>query len=269
MERIDNPPPKTKYYNVRVHLPAKQKFAAYGAGIALLFGASFVGTKALRPDAPLSVAPISGETRTPDAPPRTEAPAPVEKPQPAPTEVVVAMAGAVKTPGLLHLDPDTRVGDAIKRAGGAKPDADLEAINLAAKAVDGDQIYVPRKKAAEPERAAEAERVVPKYRGGEIAPHYAPLTPDVPATLQGELPSEGSPSSSPRSAAKKKASGPVSLSTASLAQLETLPGVGPATAQKILDYRMEHGGFSSIDEIQAVKGIGPKKFEKMKPFLKR
>ena len=253
-----------------MHLPAKQKFAAYGAGFAMLVGASYVGTKTLRPDAPLSVAPISGEVKPPDEPPKAEEAASVEKPEPAPTETVVAMAGAVKTPGMLHLNPDTRVGDAIKRAGGAMPEADLESINLAAKVVDGDQIYVPRKKTEEPAKAVEVAKIAPKYRGGEVLPRYQPLSPDMPATLQGELPTDASsPSPSPRSAAKKKASAPVSLSTASLAQLETLPGVGPATAQKILDYRMEHGGFSSIDEIQAVKGIGPKKFEKMKPFLKR
>ena len=249
-------------------MPAKQRFAAYGAFVAMLAGASFVGTKTLRPDAPLSVAPIAGDATAPDAPPREEVEAkPVEKPEPTPTEVVVAMAGAVKTPGLLHLEPGTRVGDAIKRAGGAKAEADLEAINLAAKAVDGDQIYVPRKKTEEPAKAVEVAKIAPKYLGGEISPHYAPLTLEAPTSLPGALPTEVSAPS--RTSAKKKASGPVSLSTGSLAELQTLPGVGPATAQKILDYRMEHGGFSSIDEIQAVKGIGPKKFEKMRAFLKR
>ena len=248
-------------------MPAKQKFAAYGAFAAMLVGASYVGAKTLRPDAPLSVAPISEAVTAPEVPKEKTEAAPVEKPESAPTEVVVAMAGAVKTPGLLHLAPGTRVGDAIKRAGGAKAEADLEAINLAAKAVDGDQIYVPRKKAEVPAKAIEAAKITPKYRGGEISPHYAPLTLDAPESLPGALPTEAPAPS--RTAAKKKASGPVSLSTASLAELQTLPGVGPATAQKILDYRMEHGGFSSIDEIQAVKGIGPKKFEKMRTFLKR
>ena len=60
----------------------------------------------------------------------------------------------------------------------------------------------------------------------------------------------------------------VSLNKATQTQLETLPGVGPATAKKILDYRMEHGGFSSVDELLAVKGIGPKKLEAMRKFVK-
>ena len=237
----------------------------------MLGGASYVGLRQVRPDAPLSVAPISGSVAPVDAPPKGAILTPNDPKPETPKEVVVAMAGAVRTPGLLHLPLDSRIDDAIRRAGGAKPDADLETINLAAKAVDGDQIYVPHKKAAEPEKAAETERVAPKYRGGEVSPHYAPLAPPMPPTLGGSVGGGalGLQTAGGHGAAKKKASGPVSLSTGSLAELQTLPGVGPATAQKILDYRMEHGGFSSIDEIQAVKGIGPKKFEKMKPFLKR
>ena len=264
-----------------MHLPAKQRVYASLAGCAALFGVSYVGMRQVRPDAPLSVAPISGTVPPVGSalpsdegkPIQTSRPTEGEEPTPAPKELVVALAGAVKTPGLLHLPPDARVDDAIKRAGGAKADADLESINLAARAVDGDQIYVPHKKAAEPEKAAEAQKVASKYRGGEVSPRYAPLAPPMPATLSGSLEGGsaggGSLALRPAGVTKKKASGPVSLSTGSLAELETLPGVGPATAQKILDYRMEHGGFASVDEIQAVKGIGPKKFEKMRPFLKR
>ena len=270
-------------YNPAVHLPPKQKTATIGAGILMLAGLSYVGTRGARPDAPMSVVPISSnaspvvnapvdakavEASTPTP---TEAPKPLEMPKPdAPKEVVVALVGAVKVPGLLHMPPDARVDDAVKRAGGAKPDADLEGINLAAKLVDGDQVYVPHRKAAEPEKAAETAKVATRYRGGEVSPHYAPLAPAMPPPLEGSpLPSAvGTVAGHEPRAAKAKASGPVSLNTGSLAQLETLPGVGPATAQKILDYRQEHGGFGSVDEIQAVKGIGPKKFEKMRAFLK-
>ena len=258
-----------------MHLTGKHKINALGAGILLLGGMSYVGLRSLRSEASMSVAPLAAPSPAPadstvppavkDRPAETTALPPTE----APKQVVVAMAGAVKTPGLLHLPLDARVDDAIKRAGGAKADADLETINLAAKLVDGDQVFVPAKKKEEPARVAEAERVAPKYRGGAVSPHYAPVVPDMPATIGGALPA-GSLSVQPAHAraAKAKTSGPVSLNTGSEAQFETLPGVGPATAQKILDYRMEHGGFSSVEEITAVKGIGPKKFEKMKPFLK-
>ncbi len=254
-----------------MHLTGRHKINALGAGILMLAGLSYVGSKSLKPDAPMSVAPLSGAVppvETPRPKSGTSTPTPVEEPEPE--QVVVAMAGSVKVPGLLHLPTDARVDDAIKAAGGAKADADLETINLAAKLVDGDQVFVPAKKKDEPARAAEAEKVAPRYRGGEVSPHYAPLAVPMPPTLGGSL-STGKISieaAHGRGAPKAKATGPVSLNTGSEAQLETLPGVGPSTAQKILDYRQEHGGFSSVEEITAVKGIGPKKFEKMKPFLK-
>ena len=259
-----------------MHLPGKQKINAFGAGILLLAGASYVGLRNAKPDAPMSVAPISGAVPPVETPsPKIETPTPTPVEEPKPKGVVVAMAGSVKVPGLLHLPLDARVDDAIKAAGGAKADADLETINLAAKLVDGDQVYVPPKKKDEPAKAVEAEKVVPRYRGGAVSPHYSPLAVPMPPTLSGSLPG-GSLSigkisvqaAHGRGAPKAKATGPVSLNTGSEAQLETLPGVGPSTAQKILDYRQEHGGFSSVEEITAVKGIGPKKFDKMKPFLK-
>lgn len=240
-----------------MQLPGKDKLYLGFGLVGALLALGLYSSKSLRPDAPLTLQPLS-ESGSPIASPPTEA-APAEGPKPAPKEVVVAMAGAVKVPGLLHLPPDARIDDAIKAAGGAKPDADLEAINLAAKAVDGDQIYVPHKKAEPAAKAEESTRVVDRYRGGEVKTSYSsqPLQPPMPSTLKGSL-----------HVTKATASGPVSLNTGSEAQLESLPGVGPATAQKILDYRQEHGGFTSIDEIQMVKGIGPKKFAKMKPFLK-
>lgn len=298
----------------------------------MLGGISYAGIHSLRPDAPMSVAPISGTTPpvTTLSPPEgkaseTSMPPPTESP--GPKEVVVAMAGAVKIPGLLHLSSDARVGDAIKRAGGAKPDADLDEINLAAKLSDGDQIYVPHRKTGRSEekiadserspRATRTARIAPRYRGGELLPHYAPLPPLTPPPLGGtppakegsspyrdlpvstelppqteapprsEPPSFGGPSSRddlpsfdsppPRPSsrgtrghggAKARPAGLVSLNTASEADLETLPGIGPATAQKILAYRREHGGFRSIDEITAIRGIGPKKLETMRPYLR-
>lgn len=256
-----------------MHLPGRQKLYTGVAAALMLGGVGFVGAQWAKPAAPLDLAPVSGDakpvdTKPVEATPKPEAPkTEVEAPKPAPTEVVVAVAGAVKKGGLIHLPLDSRVDDAIKAAGGAKPDADLESINVAAKAVDGEQIYVPHKVAEPVAKAAEVERIVPRIRGGLIQPSYSirPIEPDMPSTLGGSL---SSASSTPYHESKAKASGPVSLGTASEAQLETLPGVGPATAQKIIAYRQEHGGFGSIEEIQSVKGIGPKKFEKMKPFLK-
>ncbi|HEY6691496.1 MAG TPA: ComEA family DNA-binding protein [Solirubrobacteraceae bacterium] len=124
--------------------------------------------------------------------------------------VLVHVAGAVRRPGVYRLRAGSRVDDAVGRAGGAKPRADLTQVNLAAKVEDGRQIVVPRRVA------------------GAAAGGTAEAPPGVP----------------------------LNLNTATLEQLDELPGVGPATAQKILDYREEHGGFGSVEELGQVPGIG-------------
>jgi competence protein ComEA len=131
---------------------------------------------------------------------------------------VVDVSGAVRHPGVYKLPPGARVLDALRRAGGARRGADLQAVNLAAKVADGVQIVVPRKGAS----------------GGGAATSGASGGGGAPA-------------------------GPVNLNTATAEQLDGLDGVGPATAQKILDYRRQHGGFSSVSQLDQIPGIGPKK----------
>lgn len=178
-------------------------------------------------------------------PAKRAAPAPVD------TEILVHVVGAVKSPGLLKFQPGDRVADAIEQAGGGA-NADLESLNLAAKLVDGTQLVVP-KKGAQPVAALNAEPAEPEspYSGGN-------RTSSSYSRLKGSSAKAGS----------GLAPGSISLNEASLAQLDRLPGVGPSTAKKILDYRMAHGGFSSIDEVMNVKGIGPKKFADMKKYLR-
>jgi competence protein ComEA len=134
---------------------------------------------------------------------------------------VVHVAGAVRRPGVYELEAGARVQDAVRRAGGARRGANLDAVNLAARVADGQQIVVPGRAAAAPV-------------GGPAG--------EAPAT-------------------------PVSLGSATLEQLETLDGVGPATAQKIVAYRTEHGGFRSVDDLANVPGIGPKKLAAIKPHV--
>ena len=148
------------------------------------------------------------------------APASVKIERPASTAALVHVAGAVRNPGVYRLHDGDRVKDAVERAGGARAGADVNAINLAAKVADGQQVVVPRRGAA------------------------APAAGDAGA---GE------------STAGAATQPPVSLNSATAAQLDTLDGVGPATAQKILDWRREHGGFRSIDDLGEVPGIGPKR----------
>jgi competence protein ComEA len=148
------------------------------------------------------------------------APASVKIERPVSTGALVHVAGAVRHPGVYRLHDGDRVKDAVERAGGARAGADVNAINLAAKVADGQQVVVPRRGAAAP--------AVGDAGDGEGA---------VGAATQP----------------------PVSLNSATAAQLDTLDGVGPATAQKILDWRREHGGFRSIDDLGEVPGIGPKR----------
>lgn len=141
--------------------------------------------------------------------------------------VTVHVAGAVRRPGVYRLKKGARVERAVRAAGGASRVADLNGLNLAGKLEDGRQVLVPRR----------------------LAPGAASVSGTGPPGLQ----------TSPGAAAQ-----PIDLNTATLEVLDTLDGVGPATAQKILDYREEHGGFGSVDELGQVSGIGEKRFAALK-----
>ncbi len=141
--------------------------------------------------------------------------------------VVVDVVGAVRRPGLYRLSQGSRIADAIARAGGTTSKAALAQVNLAAPLADGEQIVVPGRGLAGP---------APSGGGGSVGPGGAPAAP-------------------------------VQLSTATLEQLDALPGVGPVTAQKILDYRTKHGAFSSVDELDAVPGIGPKRLDQLRDLV--
>jgi competence protein ComEA len=161
--------------------------------------------------------------------PRAEAEAaPAASPSTTTGEVVVHVAGAVARPGVVRLAGPGRVIDAIAAAGGPSPDADLNLINLAAKVADGDRVYLPRR--------------------GE-APPPAPTT--------------GGPAGSATAS-----SGPVDLNSATPEQLDALPGVGPATAKAIVDYRTRHGRFRTVDDLLSVTGIGPAKLANLKSLVR-
>jgi competence protein ComEA len=135
-------------------------------------------------------------------------------------DVVVDVTGAVARPGVYRLPAGSRVDDAVQRAGGAAPEAQLEAVNLAARLADGQQVVVPERGPA-----------------------------GAPSTAAG---SEG---------------GPISLGTATVEQLDTIDGIGPVTAEGIVEFREEHGGLSSVEQLDQISGIGPATMEALRDRL--
>ena len=159
--------------------------------------------------------------------------------RPGPDGPWVHVAGAIRRPGLYHLDPGSRVAAALARAGGPSRRADLSAVNLAAPLEDGQQVLVPTR----PPGAAVAAA--------------APARP----AIAGPQPSGGGSSTA-------TAGPPLSLSRASVEQLDTLDGIGPTLAGRIVEYGRAHGGFRSLNELQQIEGIGPKRLESLREAVR-
>lgn len=141
-----------------------------------------------------------------------------------PTEIVVHVAGEVVSPGVYELAPGSRMVDALEAAGGPTRHADVDAVNLAAPVSDAEQVFVPRKGAA-PRRATGG------VTGGGTGKGQPVVASD----------------------------GLVNLNVASAAELDELPGIGPQTAQAIVEHRTRNGPFLSVEELLDVRGIGPSK----------
>lgn len=172
-------------------------------------------------------------------PPEPTAPppgTPEASPTPEPVKTIhVHVLGAVKNPSVVELPLGSRVSDAITAAGGLTADARPGDLNLAAPVPDGAQIWV-------------GDTATP---GGELRPT-----------------GEAAPQTSPDGSAEPaEPGGLINLNTATSAQLEQLPGVGPVTAGNIIAWRDENGGFASIDQLQEVPGIGAKTFQRLAPLV--
>ena len=151
--------------------------------------------------------------------------------------IVVHITGEVKKEGVIYLKKGARIVDAIKEAGGETKEADLSQVNLAYELQDGQKIYIPNK-----------NEKISQYIIGK----------------NGETMNDNSANTGNESTSYNKEGAKVNINTASQAELDSLPGIGPALAQRIIDFRVENGNFNSIEDIQNVKGIGDSKYEDIK-----
>ncbi len=213
------------------------------------------GAGASAPSSQLDAAPAPQQ---PGAPAILTSPTSLSAGSTVASKIAVHVAGAVKHTGVYYLPTGSREVDFLKAAGGPSSQADTDAVNLAAIAQDGTQLYIPTKREH-------------PYGGAE------------PVSSAAEQPASSVPDTIPQSAAIPKHSaashgrsnkmsdpsqGRVSINNATAAELERVPDIGPAMAAKILAFRQQNGRFQSMNDLMQVSGIGPKKFARMSPFLK-
>jgi competence protein ComEA len=170
---------------------------------------------------------------------RSPSPGPSARPD---QPVVVSVVGLVHTPGLVTLAPGARIADALKAAGGSTDGADTMGLNMARQVDDGEQIVV----------GIAPVKGQPAVLGSSVSPGSA---------------APGTPSSTPRPA-KGAPSALINLNTATVEQLDTLPGVGAVRAAAIVAWRKAHGKFTSVDQLGEVDGIGPGRLEKLRPLVR-
>ncbi|WP_328440691.1 helix-hairpin-helix domain-containing protein [Streptomyces sp. NBC_00444] len=150
----------------------------------------------------------------------------------AAAEIVVDVSGKVREPGIQRLPAGSRVVDALRAAGGVRPGTNTDGLNRARFLVDGEQVIV----------------------GGPVAG-------------SGSAPVSGGTAVGGQAGSAAAPTAPVPLNTATVEQLETLPGVGPVLAQHIIDYRTQHGGFRSVDQLREVNGIGDRRFADLRDLV--
>lgn len=178
--------------------------------------------------APGSPVPAPPVGPTSDGAAPGDAAAPGAAPQAPAAPLVVAVSGKVQRPGLVEVPEGARVADVVEAAGGALPGTDLGGLNLARRVVDGEQVAVG-----------------------------VPPAPDA----------AGSGAGGPAGAAANAPAGPLDLNAATSDQLDALPGVGPVTAQRILEWRARNGRFARVEQLREVEGIGERRFAQLRELV--
>ena len=165
-------------------------------------------------------------------------------------KIIVHISGEVKNQGVVELEENSRVNDAIEKAGGVTENAYMKDINLAYKLEDGMKIYIPSK-----EEVENSKNNGTSVNGGVSSSneYYS----------YGENTNGSSNVNSKKDESNKK----VNINTANKEELDTLPGIGEATAGKIIDYRNKNGKFKTKEEIKEVSGIGDSKYERIKDLI--
>ena len=163
-------------------------------------------------------------------------------------KIMVYITGEVKKPGIYELEENSRIKDVIEEAGGLKETADITDINLATILQDEDKITIPTKdKKMEEKQNTERIQINKQSKTTEKSQNTTSISTNTTGKNQNTK---------------------VNINTATQTELETLPGIGPSTASKIVSYRKENGKFKSIEEIKKVNGIGESKYKKIKELIK-
>lgn len=173
-------------------------------------------------------------------------------------QVTVHVTGAVRSPSVVTLDSGARVEDAVEAAGGLEEGADAESVNLARVLADGEQIHIPQ----EGEEPAGTE----PESAGNTAGAAEGAGAEAGTGADGSSGTGPDPAGAGGAAGGREAAGQVDLNTADLTTLQTLPGVGPVTAEAIISHRQSQP-FASVEDLLLVKGIGPKTFESLKDLV--